>query len=139
MFTPNPETKKDILSDFSTEREITSTKKVGNNTVRIDFKDGGYIIRYHHTDIIDVLPNGDILVYNGGWNTNTTRDKLNEFFPRDKLSNFTINFFIREGGIRCFLKPIHSQTFPPQIFPINKEVCLNNKFILKSLLTPNTI
>jgi hypothetical protein len=56
-----------------------SMKKIGYETVirRIDdFKIG---IRYHNTDIIIVEPTNIIYLNNGGWDTPTTKDRLNQF------------------------------------------------------------
>lgn len=139
MFTANPETKADILSDFSTEREITATTKIAHNTIRIDFKDGGYIIRFHHTDIIDVQPKGDVVVDNGGWHTNTTKSRLNQFFPTDKLNDFKIYFFSHQYQIYCSINPTTSHTFPPRTVCLNQKICFNKTFILKIMLSPDIV
>ena len=53
--------------------------KIANNTFRIEI-DGGYIIRLHDTDILTVK--GQLLTLDsGGYQTMTTKARLNEYLP----------------------------------------------------------
>lgn len=55
------------------------SKKIGYETVirRIDdFKIG---VKYHNTDILIIEPTNIIYLNNGGWDTKTTKDRLNTF------------------------------------------------------------
>lgn len=67
------ESKKQIMGGI----ECVSCKKVGNNTVLYVRKDGTNVYRLHQTDIIEVRPDGSIMLNSGGWQTSTTRDRLN--------------------------------------------------------------
>lgn len=60
---------------------ILSSKKVKNNTRLTEYKDGRRILTLHQTDMITWLPNGKIILNNGGWDTMTTRARFNEFLP----------------------------------------------------------
>lgn len=75
------ETKKDMLSDCT--KEIVSSKLVARNTVRIEYADGTKAIRFHHTDIITWLPNGNMVLSSGGWRTMTTKDRISQFAGKD--------------------------------------------------------
>lgn len=49
----------------------------------LDYTDtaGRRTIRLHSTDILTLSPNGAITIDTGGWNTHTTRARLNAFLP----------------------------------------------------------
>jgi hypothetical protein len=81
-------TKSDILSCFNDD-EIDNTERVANNTYKIWLKDGTMIIRLHHTNIITVHPNGNVTLSSGGWETLTTKKRLNTFIPH-YLNNYQI-------------------------------------------------
>jgi len=56
-----------------------SYKRLANNTVEITDPDGTRRIRLHRTDILTFRPDGSIVVDTGGWDTQTTRDRLNTY------------------------------------------------------------
>ncbi len=39
------------------------------------------VIRYTRTDIVKIKPNGDIILNSGGWQTVTTKRKINQLLP----------------------------------------------------------
>ncbi len=57
-------------------------RKVGNNTTLRRDSDGGYVIRYHSTDIIMVREKS-VTLETRGWQTSTTKLRLNAILPRD--------------------------------------------------------
>ena len=60
-------------------------KKVAHNTwlfKRIEEDYVYYAIRYHNTDIAEFYLNGDIHISNGGWDTSTTKSRLNAIISR---------------------------------------------------------
>ena len=69
--------KKDILSGVTSN--VTWSRKRYNNTVEYGLEDGTLAIRLHDTDIIKWMPNGDIILNSGGWQTRTTKDRFNRF------------------------------------------------------------
>ena len=56
-------------------------KIVANNTLRYFTKDGNKVIRHHKTDILTFYNDGSFKVNTGGWNTVTTRARINKFLP----------------------------------------------------------
>lgn len=73
-------TKQSILSGISSA-EIKHTKKVDNNTVRIEYTDGKVAIRLHDTNVIVQNPDGSFVLNSGGWRTSTTKDRINKYSP----------------------------------------------------------
>ena len=61
--------------------ECTSSKIVDHNTVECRRINGDRVIRLHLTDIITFKPNGDIVLDSGGWQTVTTKERMNKFLP----------------------------------------------------------
>lgn len=56
------------------------SRKLGNNTYLI--RDGEQLhVKLHATHILTFYPNGDIRLNTGGWNTVTTRARMNEYLP----------------------------------------------------------
>jgi len=56
---------------------ITKSRKVGNNTFEYECDDERRI-RLHHTDIVTYKANGNIVLNTGGWQTVTTKDRINK-------------------------------------------------------------
>lgn len=88
------ETKAEILSEI--EGEYLKAKKVANNTYKVEYKDGRIAIRFHHTDVVTWMPNGDVILNSGEYQTHTTKERINSF------SNFQImqhnwNWYVFNG------------------------------------------
>lgn len=62
---------------------LVKSKKVGNNTFEVVYKNGDRAIRLHRTDILTFTPNRVILNTNG-WETVTTQARMNEYLPTFK-------------------------------------------------------
>lgn len=60
-----------------------SSRKVGNNTYARKTEAGEVIVRLHNTDILTFFPNGRVIVNTGGYRSNTTKSRINEFLPVD--------------------------------------------------------
>ena len=74
---PARKTKAEILGDAP----AVKSRFVARNTVDWEDADGARHIRLHKTDVLTFRPNGAIEIFTGGWNTHTTRDRLNTFLP----------------------------------------------------------
>lgn len=69
-------TKKDIMAGV----DCISSKFIGNNTIEYYRENGERVIRLHDTDILTFQKN--IITYNsGGWQTVTTKQRMNEHAP----------------------------------------------------------
>ena len=68
------------LSMRDSLRNITAIgpRIIDNNTFRYERPDGTQVVRLHHTDIVETLPDGRIKLNSGGWKTNTTKDRMND-------------------------------------------------------------
>ena len=72
-----------------TKREIMigvacfTSKLVDHNTVEYHCIDGTRVIRLHRIDILVFKPNGDVVLNSDGWQTVTTKERMNKFLPKD--------------------------------------------------------
>jgi len=60
---------------------IKASKKIANNTYRVEYENGNVATRLHFTDIITVNKYEDIILNSGGWKSLTTKARINEFTP----------------------------------------------------------
>jgi len=69
------------------ERLETPRKKdskiIANNTILHTTEDGGIAVQLHATDVITFYPDGSVIYNTGGWNTVTTRERMNTFGSRE--------------------------------------------------------
>ena len=57
-----------------------NSKKLANNTYLL--KDGeNFVIRLHETNIVTITPKNHYILNNGGWQTVTTKDRMNRYLP----------------------------------------------------------
>lgn len=64
-----------------TDGAIVGAKRLANNTLRADLADGGHVVLLHNTAILRVAADGTIAIDTGGFNSHTTRDRLNAYLP----------------------------------------------------------
>lgn len=68
-------------------------KKVGNNTY-LEVKDDSIAVRLHDTHVVKYFKSGDIVLNTGGFNTHTTRDRINSYTPNE-ISVHTKNHILK--------------------------------------------
>lgn len=56
-------------------------KFVMRNTVKWTDSDGATRYRLHHTDVVTIRANGDVVLDSGGWKTPTTKERINACVP----------------------------------------------------------
>lgn len=56
-------------------------RKVGNNTYAEILHDGSVGITLHKTRVVTIHADGKYTLRNGGWNTVTTKDRINKYAP----------------------------------------------------------
>jgi len=66
-------TKSEIMANV----ECIKSSIIANNTVEYHRKSGERVIRLHLTDIITFKPDGSIVLDSGGWQTVTTKERMN--------------------------------------------------------------
>jgi hypothetical protein len=70
-------TKKEIMEGI----EAVESKVVANNTVEYVRNDGATVWRLHLTDIIVKRKDGCTVLNSGGWQTVTTKERMNRYLP----------------------------------------------------------
>ncbi len=96
-----PKTKTDMLARLAREGvEPVKSRMGGKNTLDYETADGSRVIRLHETDILTFHANGGITINTGGFNTVTTRARVNAFLPAGKGAVYTHRGVIhyRNGG-----------------------------------------
>jgi hypothetical protein len=86
--------KRDLLSRVN---GVVKSKVIGNNTVRYTTYDGREVIRYHHTDIITKMPNGDTVLQTNGWNTVTTKQRFHKYLDTYRIQSIKGEWYVTEG------------------------------------------
>lgn len=89
----------EALSALKRGRPNQASRKVGNNTYLEEDAIGECIhLRLHRTRILSWYADGRITVQAGGWQTNTTRDRLNSFMPEGFwISSRKVTFWLETG------------------------------------------
>ena len=62
--------------------DIKRSRKVGNNTFRVEYQDGTVAIRLHTTDVVTFKTDGTTVLNSGGWQTSTTKSRINTYIPK---------------------------------------------------------
>ena len=64
-----------------------SKRRLANNTrlTRGAENEGVLVVTLHSTDIVTLYPSGRVVLNMGGWNTVTTRDRMNQFSPVERV------------------------------------------------------
>jgi hypothetical protein len=56
-------------------------RKIGNNTYAYIEHDSSVSIQLHGTKVVVIYPNGLYKLNSGGWQTSTTKDRINKYSP----------------------------------------------------------
>src|SRR4051812_18617913 len=71
---------------------IHNSRRVDHNTLELDLFGGDTIIRHQDTDILTLHGDNKTFTVNlGGWNTVTTRDRLDKFLPRGEFGRWQVS------------------------------------------------
>lgn len=65
-----------VLSDLIGQK---GSKQIGNNTIAHRLDDNTVAIKYHRTNILKINQDNTVTISTGGWETTTTKDRLNQF------------------------------------------------------------
>jgi hypothetical protein len=57
------------------------SRKIGNNTYAEILHDDTVAIKLHSTYVVKINPNGTYTLNSGGWQTVTTKDRINQYSP----------------------------------------------------------
>lgn len=83
--------KRDMLASLPARPE--KARMAARNTLDYTMADGERRIRLHGTDVVTLYPDGGFMLDTGGWNTMTTRDRMNGWLP----AGYTV--YTRQGQI----------------------------------------
>lgn len=81
------------------------SRTVGNNTTLHLSYGGSVAIRLHNTDVVTYHPDGRIILSTGGWNTNTTKDRLRKWAPVQVGTRKGILYVNAISAIRGYYDP----------------------------------
>lgn len=92
--------KRDMLAAIG-EGGISHSRMVARNTMEYVTTDNVRRVRLHDTDVAAFYPDGRIEINTGGWNTMTTRDRINGALAGTAFSVYTHSgqlYVSRDGG-----------------------------------------
>lgn len=129
-------TKKEIMAGVE---DVVKSEIIENNTIRYHKSDGTVVIRLHFTDIVTFHPDDSITLNSGGWQTLTTKDRMNKFSPfllyQEKNIWYVVNNYNGKGqtyvfadGIRFYLDgTVKGEGEDPKVYvKLNKDI---NKYV----------
>ena len=82
---------KDVFKFKKTGKKIS--KIIGNNTLEVTYADNHKAIRLHDTDIISYIDD-DIILDSGGWQTVTTKNRINQYLPDYQVYQKNFDWFV---------------------------------------------
>lgn len=65
---------------LGTARNQNDGKPLGRNT-RLFKKGEDFVIQFHRTNVVTIHADGTYTLNSGGWQTSTTKERINEFSP----------------------------------------------------------
>lgn len=84
MFNSVQMTKGEMLESLACQGVTpVKSRKAARNTIEYWTECGARVIRYMETDVVTIHKNGKIVLNTGGYNTVTTRARMNEFLPKN--------------------------------------------------------
>lgn len=89
------------MKTFSDAREKLGnreSRKIANNTYLQKRSDGSIAVKLHSTDVVTFHQNGSVVFDSGGWQTVTTKQRMNEFSPVRIWSDKGIWYANNGGG-----------------------------------------
>jgi hypothetical protein len=81
----HPETREASFDDLLDFAKTRRARKLAHNTtllVDLDVTSEGLFIQYHSTEIVTYYSDGSVRLNSGGWQTSTTKARINAFSPK---------------------------------------------------------
>ena len=73
--------------------------KLGNNTKLVhSVQAGAFAIKLHNTEVVCFYVDGTVQIQNGGHQTKTTKDRINQFIPRGHVFQRNYNWYYHHDG-----------------------------------------
>jgi hypothetical protein len=70
-----------LLAENANRRRDPDVKCIANNTHLVRRNEETIAVRLHSTDVVTYYKDGDVMLNSGGWQTVTTKDRMNRFSP----------------------------------------------------------
>lgn len=80
---------------------VESARKLDNNTYEVTYKDGCRAIRLHRTDIVTFRPDGKFAINSGGWQTRTTKHRINKYCRTIQVWSSKKKWYVSRAGSDC--------------------------------------
>jgi hypothetical protein len=80
---------------------VESARKLENNTYEVTYKDGCRAIRLHRTDIVTFRPDGKFAINSGGWQTRTTKHRINKYCRTIQVWASKKKWYVSRAGSDC--------------------------------------
>lgn len=87
-------------------RARNGTRKLGNNTYLLPAGPDAYAVHFHATDVVTVHRDGTYTLRTGGWDTITTKARINDYSPARVYS---------ERGVLAVWDRVNDPRTPPKI------------------------
>lgn len=71
----------EVARDHGFIPDKAAAKQIARNTLDYTAPDGTRRVRLHDTDVVTFAPNGVITLNSGGWQTMTSKDRMNQALP----------------------------------------------------------
>jgi hypothetical protein len=104
-------------ADSMLQGRCRMSRKLGNNTYLLRGNEGEIAVKLHATHILTFYKDGSIRVCTGGWNTVTTRARMNVYLP----SGYSVGTNSKEFGDNCVLHGPGWQAIVDNAFIIPKN------------------
>lgn len=85
------------ISDLIGDKD---SKQIGHNTIVHRLDDNTVAVKYHRTNILKINQDNTVTISTGGWETSTTKDRLNQFLSCRGFGIFQKKgvWYIKERG-----------------------------------------
>lgn len=90
-------THSEAVSMVHGKRAWVTRRKVGNNTYAEILSDGSVGIKLHGTYVVKIHPHNTYTLQTGGWQTSTTKDRINQYSPV-RVYQRKYEWFVRING-----------------------------------------
>ena len=87
-------TKRDLMGSLVEDAIISTVRKTANNTLEYQCENGDRGVQLHDTEIVRINTDGDITLDSGGWETLTTKERINQFLPNRTLYQKDYTWYI---------------------------------------------
>lgn len=130
-------TKSELLEGTT---NVKTSKRIANNTLKIEYNDGTTAIRLHNTNVV-TFAGKKIILNSDGWRTSTTKDRINTYSPA-KISQNKGLWYLDNGKLfydNCVInakgelisKPMKNIAIEKKVAKLKKQIARYCSLITK--------